>query len=107
MNLVNMLFFLSLSSALSKCINKNNTQIGTEVTDWHLHVKIIRFNYPLVNWMCIRYQYHMPFNLLVHTIVHINIPLTYFYSFLRPGTTLPRYYVMFGVGHFNSFQMLC
>ena len=46
---------------------------------------IIHSLYIMGSWLCIRYCYHLPINLLVMTILMAFEPVNYLYNFVRPG----------------------
>ena len=46
---------------------------------------ILLFIYLNVVWICVRFQYGNPFNLLVHNVVMAIDPMNYLYNFLIPG----------------------
>merc|ERR1711974_68121 len=50
---------------------------------------IITLIYPIWIWTCARYHYRPTFNFLMHNIVIVTEPMTYFYSLLiRPGSEI-------------------
>ena len=42
--------------------------------------------YPIVHWLCIRYHYHLPLNLLLLSVVMVIEPINFLWCFLQPGT---------------------
>ena len=46
---------------------------------------ILQVIYVVLNWVCIRYHYRLPFNLLLHSFVMVIEPINLLYSFVRPG----------------------
>ena len=46
---------------------------------------LLQVVYVFLNWVCIRYQYRLPFNLFLHSIVMVIEPINLLYSFVRPG----------------------
>ena len=53
-----------------------------------IFTSILMFTYPILNWLCIRYDYRLPFNLLIQNIVLVSEPITYFCKFVRPGKVI-------------------
>ena len=41
--------------------------------------------YLVANWLCIRYHYQLPFNLLLHNIALLIEPINFLCSFISPG----------------------
>ena len=50
-----------------------------------LFASVLQFIYPIATWTCVRYHYHMPFNLLLHNTVMVIEPINFLCSFIRPG----------------------
>ena len=57
-----------------------------------LYFSFLQILYPTYNWLCIRYHYHLPFNILLTTIVLVIEPINYLYNFVTPGTNLYLFY---------------
>ena len=62
---------------------------GWEQEECGKYMPIITLIYPIWIWTCARYHYRPTFNFLMHNIVIVTEPMTYFYSLLiRPGTCM-------------------
>ena len=64
-------------------------QIGNN-DDRRLLSSILVLIYTDLNWISVRYNYQLPFNLLLQNIVMVIKPINFFYSLVRSGTYLPR-----------------
>ena len=89
LTIVNRAIFICIAGALERYNNNNmkNTTEGNDGPDGPSKVSsILMFIYPMWNWLCVRYHYRLPFNLLMHNIVIVFEPITYFCNLVRPGT---------------------
>ena len=66
---------------------------------------ILMLIYPIANWLCTRYKYHLPFYLLIQNIIMICEPMAYFYNFVRPGAIKAKLYLIKN-DFINVFQVL-
>ena len=88
---LNRCIFLCISVAFSKCIEvRLNVKYKTKSEDAVplrrvITACIVHLHLPMVPWVCAKYRYHFAVNLLIHTILSIIDPLTYFYSLMRKG----------------------
>ena len=91
MILVNRHIFIFIAGATARLIrdNTNKYWINYWFKDGDDKEKIassfIWFIYPLANWLCIRYHYHLPFNLLAHHTLMVIGPVNYVCNFVRTG----------------------
>ena len=65
--------------------NDDNNKHAEDSQTQRIFTSILMFTYPILNWLCIRYDYRLPFNLLIQNIVLVTEPITYFCKLVRPG----------------------
>ena len=88
---LNRCIFLCISVAFSKWIEMRlNVKYKSKSEDKVplprvITASFVHLHLPMVPWVCAKYQHHFAINLLIHTILSIIDPLTYFYSLLRKG----------------------
>ena len=86
LTLVNRYIFILIAGACAWLKKANNNEYWKDY--WLENVAdkpVPQFLYIMGSWLCVRYQYHMPFNLLLHNIVMAFEPINYLYNFVRPG----------------------
>ena len=90
LTLVNRYFFILIAGACAWLTKANNNEFWKDywiddvvMDNWIIHCESILYIMGL--WLCIRYCYHLPINLLVINIVMAFEPMNYLYNFVRPG----------------------
>ena len=62
---------------------------GWDPEECEKYLPIITFIYPIFIWTCARYHHRPTFNFLLHNIVIVTEPMTYFFSLIfRPGNCM-------------------
>ena len=51
----------------------------------YMSIIMLMFIYPIYVWTLARYPYRPAFNFLIHNIIIVTEPMTYFYNLIRPG----------------------
>ena len=108
LTIVNRQIFIVIAGIFVRC-NKAETNYNSKhdrsTQGRRFYSSILMFIYPIANWLCIRYKYHLPFYLLIQNIIMIFEPMTYFYNFVRPGASKAKFYQC-KHNFKNSFQVL-
>ena len=92
--LVNHYIFITIISVFAWKTNEDSKKYWRDYWFYRDHENKRIFTYlvpniyPIVHWLCIRYHYHLPLNLLLLSVVMVIEPINFLWCFLRPGTVM-------------------
>ena len=88
-SLVNQNLFYCMACIFTK-LAKIEPNLGEKRKSTLLN-KFGNFQMPLLNWLCIKYNYHFKITILIHSISTMTDPIAYFYNLVKiTGTTAHR-----------------
>ena len=108
LTIVNRQLFIVIAMIFVKCRQADtnyNSKHDRSTQGQRNYSSMLMLIYPIANWLCIRYEYHLPFYLLIQNIIMILEPTAYFYNFFRPGATQAKLSLN-NNNLINSFQVL-
>ena len=91
LTLVNLQFFTCIAIIYKRYTNDHTNNYWNDywccgdADKQSILATILMPTYLILNWLCIRYHYQLPFNLLLHNIAQVIDPINFFCSFIRPG----------------------